>query len=53
VESFLKNNKITKEICFCIGNTTAESLITNTKNIIVAEHPSIEGVIEQCINEFA
>jgi uroporphyrinogen-III synthase len=53
VESFLKNNKITKEICFCIGNTTAEALITNTKNIIVAEHPSIEGVIEQCINEFA
>jgi uroporphyrinogen-III synthase len=53
VESFLKDNKITKEICFCIGNTTAEALQNITKNIVVAEYPSIEGVIEQCINEFA
>src|SRR5690606_7752508 len=31
VESYLKNNKITTENCFCIGTTTAETLekITN------------------------
>ncbi len=52
VESFLKDNKITKEICFCIGNTTAEALENITTNIIIAEYPSIENVIEEVINEF-
>jgi uroporphyrinogen-III synthase len=53
VESYLIDNKITKEICFCIGNTTAEALVSFTKNIIVADYPSIESVIEDCVNEFA
>ncbi|PWA04312.1 uroporphyrinogen-III synthase [Flavobacterium psychrotolerans] len=52
VESFLKDNKIKGEICFCIGNTTAEALEKTTKNIIVADQPSVEDVIEDCINEF-
>lgn len=53
VDSYLKNNKISNEICFCIGNTTAQALENITTNIIVAEYPSIENVIEECINEFA
>ena len=52
VESYTKENKITDEICFCIGNTTAESLEHHTKNIIIANQPSVENVIIQCINYF-
>ena len=52
VESFLKDNKIKNEICFCIGNTTAEALEKTTKNIIVAHQPSVEDVIEDVIEEF-
>ncbi len=52
VESFLKENKIKKEICFCIGNTTAEALENTTKNIVIANQPTVENTIIQCINEF-
>lgn len=52
VESYLKDNKIKKEICFCIGNTTAEALEKATNNIIVANQPTVENTIIQCINEY-
>jgi len=52
VESYLKDNKIKNEICFCIGETTASSLDTITRNIIVANQPSVENVIEDVIEEF-
>ncbi len=52
VESYLKDNKIKKEICFCIGNTTADALDKITKNIIVADQPSVEEVIEDVIEEY-
>lgn len=52
VESYLKDNKIKKEICFCIGNTTAEALEKATSNIIVANQPTVENTIIQCINEY-
>jgi uroporphyrinogen-III synthase len=52
VESYLKDNKIKNEICFCIGNTTAEALGKTTRNIIVADQPSVENVIEDVIEEF-
>lgn len=53
VESYLKDNKIDNEICFCIGNTTAEALENkNIKNIIIANQPSVENVIIQCINYY-
>ena len=49
VESYLKDNKIKNEICFCIGETTASALENKTKNIIIAEQPTIEDVIEVII----
>ena len=49
VESYLTNNTITKEVCFCIGETTASALENKTKNIIVAAQPPIEDVIEAVI----
>lgn len=52
VESYLKDNKIKNEICFCIGETTASSLETITRNIIVADQPSVENVIEDVIKEY-
>ena len=56
VESYVRENKITDEICFCIGNTTAEALILKlqdkTENIIIANQPSVENVIIQCINYY-
>ena len=52
VESYLMENKLKKEICFCIGETTAAALPINVKNIIVANQPSIEEVIEDAIAEF-
>jgi uroporphyrinogen-III synthase len=52
IESYLTENKIKNEICFCIGNTTAEALNQVTKNIIVANQPSVEEVIEDVIEEY-
>jgi uroporphyrinogen-III synthase len=52
IESYLKDNKIKNEICFCIGNTTAEALEKTTRNIIVADQPSVENVIEDVIEEY-
>ena len=52
IESYLKDNKIKNEICFCIGETTASSLETITRNIIVADQPSVENVIEDVIEEY-
>lgn len=50
IESYLKNNKITKETCFCIGTTTAEALENIINNVIIANQPTVENVIIQCIN---
>jgi uroporphyrinogen-III synthase len=52
VESYLKENQIKKETCFCIGKTTANALEKITKNIVIAGNPSIEDVIEDVIEEY-
>jgi uroporphyrinogen-III synthase len=52
VESYLKENTIKKETCFCIGETTAESLHKITKNIIIADQPTVEDVIEDVLQEY-
>lgn len=50
VESYLKQNKIKDEACFCIGETTAEALYNHKiKKIIIAETPTIEAVIDAVI----
>lgn len=51
VESYLKSNTIKEEMCFCIGETTAEALENKkVKNIIIADKPSVENVIEKAIS---
>lgn len=52
IESYLQKNKITNEICFCIGETTAEALENTTKNSIIANQPTVENTIIQCINYY-
>jgi len=52
VESFLLENKITNQTCFCIGTTTAEALAAVTDNIVVANKPTVENVVVQCINYY-
>ncbi len=50
VESYLKVNTIKNEICFCIGETTAEALEEKEiTNIVIAEEPSVENVIDEVI----
>ena len=50
IQSYLKNNKITNETCFCIGTTTADALENITNNVVIANQPTVENVIIQCIN---
>lgn len=52
VESYLIANKLKKEICFCIGETTASALENKTKNIIIADQPTVEDMIEAVIEEY-
>ena len=52
IDSYLKENTIKKEICFCIGTTTSETLEKTTKNIVIADQPTIEDVIEEVLNYY-
>lgn len=52
VVSYLKENTITNEACFCIGQTTAQALKGVTDNIILANKPSVENVIVQVRNYY-
>lgn len=53
VDSYLKLNTIKDEICFCIGETTAEALENKKiKNIIIADKLSVEDVIAEVIEYY-
>jgi uroporphyrinogen-III synthase len=53
VESYLQSNSIMHEVCFCIGETTAEALeAKKIKNIVIAEQPSVESVIAEVIEHY-
>ena len=52
VESYLQENKIEDENCFCIGNTTAEALKYATPNRIIANQPTMESVVMKCIENY-
>jgi len=49
VQSFTTQNKINDAIAFCIGKTTATEAQKHTKNIKIANKPSVENVIVQAI----
>lgn len=52
VQSYLKENDISNAVCFCIGTTTTEALKGITENIVIANKPTLENVIVQCINYY-
>lgn len=52
IKSYLKENTITHQVCFCIGTTTAQALDGVTNNIVIAKQQTIENVIIQCINYY-
>ena len=54
VESYLKLNSINDELCFCIGETTAEALVpklreNKIKNRIIAGKATVEQLIQDVI----
>lgn len=53
VESYFQLNTIKNEMCFCIGETTAEALENKKiKNIVIADKPSIENVIAELVKYY-
>ena len=50
IESFLEKNNFTNEQIFCIGTTTASALPTDYNKVIIAETPTNEILINECIN---
>jgi len=52
VKSYLQNNTIQEQICFCIGTTTAAALKGYTTRIEIAQHPTIHEVLEKCITYY-
>lgn len=52
IHSYLKQNSIENQTCFCIGTTTAAALNGITKNIVIANKQTVENVIIQCINYY-
>ncbi|WP_445711550.1 uroporphyrinogen-III synthase, partial [Flavobacterium sp.] len=52
VSSYLKNNELKNEVCFCIGKTTAKALENETQNIKIIKQPSVENVIEEIIKYY-
>lgn len=52
VKSYLQQNKIEDENCFCIGNTTAEALKYVTPNRIISNQPTMESVVMKCIEKY-
>lgn len=52
VESYLQENKIEDEVCFCIGSTTANALKYVTPNRVIANQPTMESVVMKCIENY-
>lgn len=52
VESYLKENLIGDAVCFCIGKTTASALEGITEKIVIANKPTIENMIVQCVGYY-
>ena len=52
VKSYLIENTLENQICFCIGTTTAKALEYKTKNIKIASQPTVENAIEEVIKYY-
>lgn len=52
VMSFLKENTLSNEVCFCIGTTTAKEVEKASKNRVISNQCTVDNVIIQSINYF-
>ncbi|WP_430614327.1 uroporphyrinogen-III synthase [Flavobacterium sp. JP2137] len=52
VHSYLQQNQIGDEVCFCIGTTTAAALEGVTKRSVLARFPTVEATLEACVNYY-
>ncbi|WP_127136164.1 uroporphyrinogen-III synthase [Flagellimonas oceanensis] len=52
IRSYLLKNTLGESTLFCIGNTTASEAQKHSKNIIVANRPTVENVLVQAINNY-
>ena len=52
VKSYCQVNELNLSTAFCIGETTAAEAKKYTKNIIIANKPSIENVIVQAVKKY-
>ncbi|WP_422858338.1 uroporphyrinogen-III synthase [Flagellimonas sp. S174] len=52
IKSYLRANTILESPLFCIGKTTAEEAKKYSKNIVVANKPTVENVLVQVIKHF-
>jgi len=53
IYSYLQQNTIKNQTCFCIGTTTAAASNGFTNNIVIANKQTVENVIIQCINYYS
>lgn len=52
IESYLTNNKIENQMCFCVGTTTAKALENKAKNIKISPQTIVKSVIEEVIKYY-
>lgn len=52
IQSYLQLNTITDEVCFCIGDTTAEALKEVTQNIVLADQPTVGATLQACVKYY-
>lgn len=52
IESYSIQNSIENSVAFCIGTTTAEEAKKHTSNIIIAEKPTVESVLEKVVEYY-
>ncbi|MBW8243144.1 uroporphyrinogen-III synthase [Muricauda oceani] len=53
IRSYLLENSLGNGILFCIGETTAAEAQKHSKNIIIANKPTVENVLVQAIKELS
>ena len=49
IQSYTTRNELRNSIAFCIGTTTAVEAQKHSKNIIIAEKPTVESVLEKVL----
>ncbi|MEM9076845.1 MAG: uroporphyrinogen-III synthase [Bacteroidota bacterium] len=52
IRSFLEDNRLSESPLFCIGETTAQEAKKHSKNIIIANKPTVENVLVQVVKHF-